>query len=187
MIWEQLREHPNYDISTTYPFQIRKRSNNRIISITFDRINGYNKVRLGPHNYRYHRIIAQQFILNPDNLPQIDHINRIKTDNHLENLRWVSNIDNSKNKTSHIRVDYEFMEELPEDAIVVENYGKYQFENLYYSHSLRRFIFNNGVNFRLLYNNLRQNTETYYVNVIDTDNQQTKIYLNKFQREHDLI
>jgi len=44
-----------------------------------------------------HRLLAQHFIPNPDNKPCVDHINRIKTDNRLENLRWVTHYENSKN------------------------------------------------------------------------------------------
>lgn len=45
-----------------------------------------------------HRIIAIAFIPNPLNLPCIDHINQIKTDNRLENLRWVTHSENMINK-----------------------------------------------------------------------------------------
>jgi hypothetical protein len=41
-----------------------------------------------------HRWIALTFIPNPDNLPQIDHINEIKSDNRVSNLRWVSGLYN---------------------------------------------------------------------------------------------
>jgi hypothetical protein len=179
--WQQLRDFENYDIATNHPFQIRERSTSRIIAITFDAgADGYNRVWLNGKHYLHHRIIAQQFIENPENLPQIDHINRVKTDNRLENLRWISNSENQKNKASHDGIIYEFINELPEDAIVVENYNNHDFTDLYYSHSLRRFIFNNGVNYRLLYNRLK--IHTYFVEVVDTQNRRLNIYLNKYQR-----
>lgn len=50
-----------------------------------------NKTR---KRFRVHRLVASAFIPNPDNLPQIDHINGDKTDNRVENLRWVTNREN---------------------------------------------------------------------------------------------
>ena len=44
-----------------------------------------------------HRLIAKTFIENPNNKPCIDHINTIKTDNRVENLRWVTNEENMNN------------------------------------------------------------------------------------------
>ena len=44
-----------------------------------------------------HRLLALQFIPNPNNLPVIDHIDRVKTNNSLENLRWATISDNTKN------------------------------------------------------------------------------------------
>ena len=45
-------------------------------------------------NYLIHRLIMLHFVPNPDNLKCVDHINRIKTDNRIENLRWCSYSDN---------------------------------------------------------------------------------------------
>lgn len=61
---------------------------------------GYTKTHL---NYKgkntkvfTHRIIAETFLPNPLNLPEVDHINGIKTDNRIENLRWCTSEQNIK-------------------------------------------------------------------------------------------
>lgn len=62
---------------------------------------GYLKVELWVGSkrkiYRLHRLIAEAFIPNPQNKQFIDHINTIKTDNRIENLRWVTRSENMNN------------------------------------------------------------------------------------------
>lgn len=59
--------------------------------------NGYMIVNLGKNRKYVHRLVAEHFIPNPNNLPQIDHINTDKTDNRVCNLRWVTHKENINN------------------------------------------------------------------------------------------
>ena len=61
----------------------------------------YYVVSLSNNGKRYskkiHRLIAEAFIPNPENLPYVDHIDRNSQNNDIENLRWVDNSTNQLN------------------------------------------------------------------------------------------
>lgn len=60
---------------------------------------GYMKTMLiyGGKNktVKIHRLVAEAFIPNPERKPQVNHINGDKTNNAVENLEWITNIDNA--------------------------------------------------------------------------------------------
>ena len=63
---------------------------------------GYNVVYLSSNNekrrFAVHRLVAITFIPNLENKPCVDHINTIKSDNSVENLRWVTHKENCNNE-----------------------------------------------------------------------------------------
>lgn len=73
---------------------------NAILSTWIDTV-GYKQCYLKgkdnkKHSKRIHRLLAIAFIPNPDNLPQVNHIDGNKLNNDLSNLEWVSNSANTQ-------------------------------------------------------------------------------------------
>lgn len=179
-----LKNHSNYEILSVYPHTLRRKDNHYEIKPTLDK-NGYYIVMLqdddGRHKYSLHRLIAQQFVDNPNNLPEVDHVNRNRTDNHIENLRFVSKVDNCRNKASYSGVVHEYVDEIDEDAISVVNYGNHEFEDYYFHDD--KFYFFNGIQYRIL--PIKESIDGYkFVNVIDTNHKKIKIFYTKFKREN---
>ena len=56
---------------------------------------GYPTVNIGRKNRKVHRLVAESFVPNPYNLPQVNHIDGDKTNNNASNLEWVTNRENA--------------------------------------------------------------------------------------------
>jgi len=54
-----------------------------------------NKIK---KRFKIHRLVAEHYIPNPENKREVDHINRNPMDNRVENLRWVTRVENEANK-----------------------------------------------------------------------------------------
>jgi hypothetical protein len=100
-IWKPIVSFERYDVSNMG--NIRRGS--KIIKPCLDTY-GYRQVNLYINGSRYtrkvYRLVLSTFCPNHENKPQIDHINRIRTDDRLENLRWATSSENCRNKTGYI-------------------------------------------------------------------------------------
>jgi len=64
---------------------------------------GYINVTIDQKVCSVHRLVAIAFIPNPQNKPSVDHINRIRSDNNLINLRWATAYEQSLNSKFTMR------------------------------------------------------------------------------------
>lgn len=62
---------------------------------------GYLRVQLCGKRYFVHRLVAEKYLPNPNNLEQVNHKDGNKTNNNIENLEWVSNQTNRTHAVEH--------------------------------------------------------------------------------------
>ena len=176
--WVELKLDSRYEIATTTPHQIRKKADGRIIKEHLTE-KGYLRCNLGDRKLLKHVIIACQFIDNPNDLPCVDHINHIRNDNRVENLRWCSHKENTNQRS-----DQTFVDKIPEEAIEVKSYGDRSFDFLYF-HDNTFYVYN-GINY-VVKPRFQNKNGMYFITVCDDDGVQRTLYYSKFKREYHLI
>ena len=187
-----LIDHEDYEILNEYPFTIRRIKDQYEISESANG-KGYIGVKLNGKTYLKHRLIALQFLENddPEHKTQVDHINHDRSDNHIQNLRWITPSNNNMNKTSRNGIKYDYIDELPDDHIDVDTYetrnGIHEFgeKEYYYSPSTDKFYYFNGSKYRILYvNNYATGLR---VKMTDINKKQVSVYYTKFKIQYDLL
>lgn len=102
-IWKDIEGYEDlYEVSDEG--RVRNKKTGRILKPGKDSC-GYPQVILckdgTTRSFSVHRLVAKAFIPNPDNKPEVDHIDKNRSNNNVDNLRWVNhqeNIDHSNSK-----------------------------------------------------------------------------------------
>lgn len=99
MLHKAIKGYEDYLISDTG--QVYSLKSEKYLKLQVDRY-GYNYIQLcgelESKKLKVHRLVAQAFIPNPENKPTVDHVNRIRSDNRVENLRWANYKEQVDNK-----------------------------------------------------------------------------------------
>ena len=100
---------------------------------------GYYTYRISINNVRkhlsIHRAVAKLYVPNPDDKPQVNHIDGNKLNNHYTNLEWVTNKENRKHAILnglHVRGEDCYNNKFTEDDIrfIRASYGKLTYKVL---------------------------------------------------------
>lgn len=88
--------------------RIRNSTTKRVLKLSTTKL-GYSRITLRINgikkNYRIHRLVASSFLDNPLGKPDVDHIDRNRSNNAVNNLRWVSKKENLLNRVFITRED----------------------------------------------------------------------------------
>jgi hypothetical protein len=94
-MWKIITDFPNYEVSTKG--EVRNRNRGVILKTSLD-ICGYEVLQLYKEGKRWykrvHRLVAEAYLSNPENLPEVNHKDANKTNNETVNLEWVTQAQN---------------------------------------------------------------------------------------------
>lgn len=139
--WETLKFDNDYEIYSEFPYPIRRINSERINSEWIG-IDKYTRIKINGKDYLKHRLIAIQFVDNDDqeNKTQVDHVDRDRLNNNISNLRWVNPSENAKNRVKQKKQVFEYIEELPPDAIEISTIDGHELKDYYFDYENERII-----------------------------------------------
>ncbi|CAL6053973.1 Conserved_hypothetical protein [Hexamita inflata] len=150
---------------------------------------GYLVTKLSNNGFSQHRLIhvlvAEAFIQIQNGL-QIDHIDRNRLNNHYTNLRYVTNSENSKNRTAYKGKDAIYVDQIPERCIEVTEYNQHRFENYFINPSTYEMYYYNDLQYRQLNLNTAQNGSIYYCTK-NNQNKQVRLCLSVLKSQYRMV
>ena len=94
--YRELEEFPGYLFG--YDGTILSPTGEQVVQFM---LNGYYRVVVNNKIRSVHRLICRAWHYNVHSKPCVDHINRVRTDNCVDNLRWATHMENSNNRSIH--------------------------------------------------------------------------------------
>ena len=111
-IWRSIKDYPGYEVSNLGRVRSFNFNRVRIKTLITHKPTGYIAVYLYKHNKiknaKVHRLVAQAFIPNPENKPQVNHIDGDKTNNKADNLEWCTPSENQRHANRTGLRDYKY-------------------------------------------------------------------------------
>ena len=83
------------DYEITKSGEVINKNTNRVLKPQLNG-KGYYRVCIGGQLKFVHRLVAQKYVPNPNNKPQVNHKDGNKLNNYVDNLEWVDNTENRK-------------------------------------------------------------------------------------------